>query len=390
MQQEHKPAGGFRRWLPGRGRWRWLGVGAVILVVLLVILRLALPALLRDAVNRRLARIPDYTGHVADIEVGLLRGAYALNGIEITKRAGGIKEPFFKARHIDFSLAWRELFRGKVVSDILVEGAELNFVRGRTEDTTQLAADRRWQEVVNDLFPIDITFLEVRESRLRYVDESTDPRVDVEVAHLAAVATGLRNRTEEAEEEFPARIDLQGDTIGGGRLRITTQVEPLALQPHFLLKMELEQVALPALNDFLRAYGGVDVSAGTFKGYLEMTARNGRFDGYFKPFFENVDFKDVAGQEKNLGEQIWEGAVRFFAFVFKNHRKDQVATRIPFSGEFGDTKVSAWQTFVNTLRHAFVRPWPEKLESRAQPEPAGGDAKPPAEKAPAPEPPGKN
>lgn len=343
-------------------------------------LRLALPGLLRDAINRRLGRIPDYTGRVEGIDVGLWRGAYALRGIEITKREGGIKQPFFKAKEVDFSLAWRELLRGKVVSDIRVEEAALNFVRGPSEATTQLPADRRWQEVIHDLFPIDITFFEIRESRLHYVDESVEPRVDVQVAHLEVIATGLRNRTEDDDQEFPARIDLTGETLGGGRLRIATEVEPLAPQPHFLLKLELEQVSLPALNDFLRAYGGVDVSAGTFNGYLEMTAREGRFDGYFKPFFENVDFKDVPGQDKRVGEQIWEGVVRFFAFVFKNHRRDQVATRIPFSGEFGSTEVGAWKTFVNLLRHAFVRPWPEKLESRtkpgaegnATPDPSGG------------------
>lgn len=384
MRHEGSQPGAPGRWFPRRGLWRGLAIGLVILLVLLVILRLALPALLRDAVNRRLARIPEYTGQVAEIDIGLWRGAYSLHGVEIVKREGGIKEPFFKAKHIDFSLAWRELLRGKMVSDIFAEGLELNFVRGRSEADTQLAADRRWQEVVNDLFPIDITFLEVRESRLRYVDESTDPRVDVEVAHLAAVATGLRNRTEENDEEFPARIDLSGDTIGGGRLRITTLAEPLAQQPHFLVKMEVEDVALPALNDFLRAYGGVDVSAGTFKGYLEMTARDGRFDGYFKPFFENVDFKDVAGQDKPVGEQIWEGVVRFFAFVFKNHRKDQVATRIPFSGEFGNTEVSGWQTFTNLLRHAFIRPWPEKLESRTKPANGEGEDAPPKGESPRP------
>jgi hypothetical protein len=304
------------------------------------------------------------------------------------KREGNVQEPFFKARHIDFSLAWRELARRKVVSDVRVEGAELNFVRGKSSTATQLPADRRWQEVINDVFPIDITFLEVRDSRLRYVDDTHQPQVDVQVAHLEGVATGLRNRTEEDNQEFPARIDLHGQTIGGGRLRVGTQVEPLAAQPHFLLKLELEQVSLPALNDFLRAYGGVDVSAGTFNGYLEMTARNGHFEGYFKPFFENVDFKDAAGQDKALGEQIWEGAVRFFAFVFKNHRRDQVATRIPFAGEFGQTQVGAWETFVNLLRHAFVRPWPEKLESRTRPDPA--DAGPKAGEPAAPRTPGKS
>jgi hypothetical protein len=370
---------------PAFRRRPWL-VAGLVLLVLLVALRLALPALLRDAVNRRLARIPDYTGHVAGIDVGLWRGAYALRGVEIVKRNGDIQQPFFKAKYIDFSLAWRELLHRKIVSDILVEGAELNFVRGRSEAATQLPADRRWQQVIKDLFPIDITFLEIRESRLRYVDDTNNPKVDVQVAHLGAVATGLRNRAEETNEEFPARIDLHGETIGSGQLRIGTQVEPLARQPHFLLKLEVERVALPALNDFLRAYGGVDVSAGTFNGYLEMTARDGHFEGYFKPFFESVDFKDTAGQDKPLGEQIWEGVVRFFAFVFKNHPRDQVATRIPFSGEFGHTQVGTWRTFVNLLRHAFVRPWPEKLESRTQPDPKATDAKPaepPAARPPA-------
>jgi hypothetical protein len=368
-------------------RRRWLIAGLVV-VVALIVLRLALPVLVRDAVNRRLARIPDYTGHVDAVELGLWRGAYALRGVEIVKREGGVQQPFFKARRIDFSIAWREVLHRKVVSDIIVEGAELNFVRGRSSAATQLPADRRWQEVINDLFPIDITFLEIRESRLSYLDETNNPKVDVQVAHLSVVATGLRNHPDQDNQEFPARIDIQGETIGHGRLQIATQLEPLALQPHFLLKLQVEQVALPALNDFLRAYGGVDVSAGTFNGYLEMTARNGHFEGYFKPFFQDVDFKDTAGQDKALGEQIWEGAVRFFAFVFKNHRRDQVATRIPFSGEFGHTDVSSWVTFRNLLRHAFVRPWPEKLESRTQPEPAAEPANP--AETPATKPPGKS
>ncbi len=355
-----------------------LGVG----LILLVTARLVLPYFLRQAINRRLEQIPDYTGHVADVGVSIYRGAYTLQGLEIVRRNGQVAEPFFRARHIDFSLAWRELFHRKIVSEIYVDGAELNFVRGPSAETSQLAADRRWQDIIYDLFPIDITFLEITDSRLHYVDTSTQPRVDVQVAHLHATATGLRNRTVENGEEFPARIVLEGETIGGGSLLVMTQLEPLAAQPHFLLKLELKNVSLPALNDFLRAYGDVDVSGGTFQAYLEMVARNGHYKGYFKPFFEHVDFKDQPGQEKPLGKEIWEGLVRFFAFVFKNHSRDQVATRIPFSGEFGQPEFGAWESFINVLQHAFVRPWPAQLESRP---PADGSTDPKQEgKPPAP------
>lgn len=137
------------------------------------------------------------------------------------------------------------------------------------------------------------------------------------------------------------------------------------MEPHFLLKLEIERVSMPALNDFLRAYGGIDVRAGIFTGYIEMAAKDGHFRGYFKPFFENVDFSTPPGEERPLRQQIWESLVRGFAWVFKNHAKNQVATRMPFSGEFKNLNVQKWESFVSLVKHAFVEPLKKKLDSRA-------------------------
>lgn len=337
----------------------------LVVAVLLVAARSALPYVLREAINRRLAAIPEYTGQVERVGVSLWRGAYTLHAMEILKRNGEVKEPFFRADEIDFSLAWRELFRGKFVSDIVLRKPMLVFVEAKLDEATQLPADRRWQDAINDIFPIDITFLKISDGDLRYINQGSKPKVDVRIAHLEGIATGLRNRTDDKEQEFPASIAMRGETIGGGILKLSTQLEPLAVEPHFLLKLEIEQVAMPALNDFLRAYGGIDVRAGTFTGYVEMTAKDGRFGGYFKPFFENVDFSTPPGEERPLRQQIWESLVRGFAWVFKNHAKDQVATRIPFSGEFKNLNVRKWESFVNLVKHAFVEPLKMKLDSRA-------------------------
>jgi len=161
---------------------------------------------------------------------------------------------------------------------------------------------------------------------------------------------------------------MQGETIGGGVLKLSTQLEPLAVEPHFLLKLEIERVSMPALNDFLRAYGGIDVRAGIFTGYIEVAAKDGHFRGYFKPFFENVDFSTPPGEERPLRQQIWESLVRGSAWVFKNHAKNQVATRMPFSGEFKNLNVQKWESFVSLVKHAFVEPLKKKLDSRAGPE----------------------
>jgi hypothetical protein len=339
-----------------------------VTVVILVIGRVALPYILRDQINKRLDRIPEYSGWVDNVGVSLYRGAYTIDGMVVQKRNGDVKEPFVRAEHIDFSIAWRELFRGKFVSEIEVVRPMITFVAADTKGETQMAADHRWQDAIQDIFPIDITHLRVRDGQLRYIDEKAKPKVDVRIAHMEALATGLRNRAEETKEEFPAKITVTGETIGTGKLSITTEMEPLAATPHFLLKMQVESVALPALNEFLRAYANVDVSAGTFNGYVEMVARNGKYQGYFKPFFENVDFKERPGEKTPIGQRMWESVVRVFAWVFKNHVKDDVATKIPFEGEFGATQFGTWETIKNLVRHAFIEPLQHKLDSKPGPE----------------------
>src|SRR5687768_17690293 len=123
-----------------------------VIAAVLIAARVALPYYVKHKVNQRLASIPGYAGQVEDIGIALFRGAYALHGVAIYKINGAAREPFIMAKHIDFSVAWRELFRRKVVSDIFAEKLELNFVAADTDDASQKDVDRRWQDVVKDLF----------------------------------------------------------------------------------------------------------------------------------------------------------------------------------------------------------------------------------------------
>ena len=369
-QSEQDPGGGHLR--PWR-RWpRRTLLVLVVVGVLLVAARLALPAVLRSAINARLDKIPDYTGRVERVNVSLWRGAYTLHRLVIQKRSGELKEPYFRAEKIDLSVAWRQLLHGQFVGDVAMDQPMLTLITGPSSDETQIAADHRWQDVIKDIFPIDITWLKITDGQVRYINHTTKPEVDIRIAHLRALATGLRNRVDQGSGEFPSTIVLEGETIGGGQLKISAQLEPLAIEPHFLLKLELEKVSLPALNEFLRAYAGIDVSQGQFSGYLEVVARNGHFEGYFKPFFDHVDFSQPPGETRHLGQEIWEWFVSGFATIFKNHARDEVATKIPFSGEFKKLDTHTWETIKNLLHHAFVHPLAKKLDSQA---PGGVGAK---------------
>jgi len=338
-------------------------VTIVVVAAVLLAARVALPLIVRHEINRRLERIPGYTGHVDRVGIHLWRGAYSLQGFSVLRQNGRVAEPFFTARGIDISLAWRELRRGRFVSDIRVDRGQLNFVQGGSDEASQTDLDERWQDLIQDIFPIDITHLEITDGLLRYVDHTQQPKVDLFVTHMRAIATGLRNRPDEAGAgELPARITVDGDSLGAGKLTMLLVAEPLALLPHFHLSLKLDDVNLPALNESLRAYAGVDVGRGTFRLVGEMAGRDGGFQGYLKPFFENLDFHNVADRDKGLGAQIWEHLVAAFAWVVKDKSRDQMATRIPFEGKFGDAKFGLFATFTNLFRHGFIRAFNPTVE----------------------------
>jgi hypothetical protein len=54
----------------------------------------------------------DYTGHVEDINIALLRDTYQLDNFVIRKINGKIKKPFVEIPKTDLSVEWKSLFKG--------------------------------------------------------------------------------------------------------------------------------------------------------------------------------------------------------------------------------------------------------------------------------------
>ena len=356
---------------------RKTAITIAVIAVLLIAARAALPFYVKHKVNQRLSSIPGYAGQVEGISIALFRGAYALDGVAIYKVNGAARDPFVMAKSIDFSVAWRELFRRKIVSDIVAEKLEFTFVAAATDDASQKDIDRRWQDVVKDLFPLEITHLEVRDGAVRYRDLRREPHVDLFVTKMRLVATGLRNRAGEDGREMPAEITLDGDTLGGGKLNVVAAADPLAAQPHFHLSAKLDGVNLPDLNESLRAYANVDVGRGVFRMAAEMAAKDGGFQGYVKPFFEDLDFNSLEDKKKNVFNRIWENVVGGLAWLVKNKARDQVGTRIPFQGRFGDAQMGLGATIQNLFRHGFIRAFNPTVEGSLKAEnvlPSGASA----------------
>jgi hypothetical protein len=367
MQRPPEPGsgGGVRR-MP-----RWLRLVLVVVAVLVIVAvaaRLAAPMYVKRAVNHRLQAIPGYGGQVARIRLHLWRGAYEIDDMRIVKRSGKVSDPFFSAKVIDFSIAWREIVRGRLVSDIKVTDGRIVFERGPSADSSQLTADKRWQDVIKDIFPIDITHLEIDGGVVEFIDTTHLPKVDVSVHDIKVVATGLQNRPARAGQEFPASIDLSGTTIGDGQLKLYVKLEPLADQAHFQFAVELKRLALPALNDFMKAYADIEVSHGQFEVFGQMAMQKGHYEGYVKPFLQDVDFKTSDKKGQTLGEELWKDLIAGVSKLFKNSKTKELATRIPFSGDASNLDVKTLRTIANGLHHGFIKALPQAFEGTTHPD----------------------
>lgn len=354
---------------PGRRRIRRLAGALVIAAAVLVALRLALPALLVRAINGRLSRIPEYAGRVADVDLALFRGAYVIDGIELRKRGGEAGAPLFTARRVDFSLAWREILRGRLLSEIHVEGVKLTLVREEAAGSGQTEADGRWQDAVRDLFPINITRFVVEDADVQYVDQRREPHIDISLHDVRIEAVGLRNGRESADPDvLPARIAAHARTVGEGALEIDLGIAPLEQPPLFDLDLALRGVSLPALNTLLRAYANVDVSHGFLDVSLEVAAREGAFEGYVKPFFRELDFENITDTERPVIGRLWESVVNAMEKVLKNPDSRRLGTRVPFSGTFEAAQVDTWTAISNTVRYGLGEAFGEAVEGTIQPE----------------------
>lgn len=335
-----------------------LGLFALVIVIALIASPIA-----TWAVNRKLANLPDYRGQVGAVTVAIWKMGAEVTDLVLYDRKGDDALPLVKMEKASMRLTWSALFEGKLGGELKAEKPEVTIVK--TEITPDDGKDAKekakevaakiepWRDAIAQSFPLELTRLEVSDAKFRFIDRTHQPAPDMVFEQVQLVATGLRNRSE--GEELPAKLNIQGVTTGNGRLRLEVQADPLAEVPRFATTMELKELSLPACNDFLAAYANADVSSGTFDFFLEATAKNGGYEGYVKPFLQDVNFKTVSDKDKNLVQRLAKTAANAVIGVLENKEEDKVATKAPFSGTFDETGVDVWTAVQNLLRNAFVQ-----------------------------------
>jgi hypothetical protein len=329
----------------------------------LICIRIILPYVILHFANKNLASIPGYYGHIEDIDLALIRGAYRIDSIYLNKldTITNKQTKFFSASAIDLSIEWRALFHGSIVGELIFEQPNLRFTREKVEPKDVEKDSSDFKDLKEDFMPLQVNRFEILNGDVRYLDETSNPKVDIWMTNMHAVATNLRN-SYDSSKLLPAKVIARAD-VYEGEFTFSLNINPLATQPTFDLNAELKNTNLVLLNDFFKAYAKIDVNKGKFGMYTEVAAKEGGFKGYVKPIIKDLDVVGHEDRQDNIFRKMWEGLVGLVGEVFKNQPKDQVATKIPFEGRLDNPDTDIWVTIVNVLQNAFIQAIQPSIDS---------------------------
>lgn len=354
---------------------RTLLVILAVIALLLVVVRFVGSPIVTAVINRKLAALPDYSGHVDAIQLALWRGTIGAKNLELTARGREADGPVLRVQHASLSLALRPLFSGKLGGRGSVDGAEILVAPGdpadKAEDSKEekerkkeerAAKARHWQDVLRQGFPLEITRFEISGLRIRFVDRTHNPKPELVLQDFHLLATGFGTGPSK-NGELSGALTADAAWPGGGTLAVKVIAEPGMAQPHFKATMEVHDLALVPLHDLMLAYANIDVSGGTFEVFVEVNAEAGHYAGYVKPFFRDLKFKAVPDPEKNAVQRVATKVASAVTDLLKN-KEGQVATKAPFEGNFANNNVDLITTIDNLLRNAFVQSLREGLEGQ--------------------------
>lgn len=347
--------------------WTLAGV-----VVLLVVLDIALPYLVRNYLNDKLADMGDYRGQVTDVDLALWRGAYRINGLQIVKVDGKVPVPFVKAPLIDLSVSWHSLwYDHAVVAQVQFIKPELNFVDGGTnKQASQTGQGTDWRAQLGKLLPITLNEVRIDDGKIAFHNFNSKPQVNLYATQVNASFYNLTNVVD-VKGKRDARFDGKALFLGQAPLEATATFDPLSNFEDFEFRFRARDIELKRMNDFASAYGKFDFNAGTGDLVVEAQAEKAQLTGYIKPLLRNVEVfnwqQDVENKDKGIFRSIWEAVVGVSETVLKNQRKNQFATRVELSGNVHQQDISAFQAFLQILRNGFVQAFNARYE---QPKPS--------------------
>jgi len=191
------------------------------------------------------------------------------------------------------------------------------------------------------------------DGRLGYINQVAKPapyRVFLDNSKI--VLENLSNHFKEG----PAKVHVTGRFQGSGATRIDAAFRPEDKGPDLDLNLSIENTDMAAMSDLMRAYANFDVAAGNFSMFSEIKVRQGKIDGYVKPLFSGLQVVDERpGKDESFWHKTYVKLIQGLSNILKNRPRQEVATKVPITGDIESPQTSTWQMVVKLVENAFFK-----------------------------------
>ena len=140
-------------------------------------IRIALPYIVLHFANKNLANIKGYYGHMEDIDIALILGAYKIDSVYLNKKDSvtQIQTPFFSAKSIDLSVEWKAIFHGSLVGELMFENPVLHFTKDKVEPKEIRKDSSSFKKLLDDFMPLQVNRIQINNGTIRYKDKGSKP-----------------------------------------------------------------------------------------------------------------------------------------------------------------------------------------------------------------------
>ncbi len=338
----------------------------LILIIAFIIITAIIitPIIIKAILNTALGKMDGYKGHVAELDLHLLKSKISLRNMTIRAVADSEPEqPLLHLPVVTILFKWKLLLRRIIDLHIILDKPQMHFVAKETEpvqaeDSTIVQELPSLKNSIEKLMSFKMN-VEVIEGEIQYTNPHLHPGWTATLRKFNLTIVDFSNRSILSES---CRVRSTCD-LYEGTAQINVMVRPLEPNLTLDLDMELKSVNLVLLNDLFKVYGKVDINTGMLDLFGEVAIAENCFKGYLKPIIHNLDFIGNADATDSIFQKIWERIVAGLFTILTNSRNDQVATVIPFEGRLDDPHVRTGTAIIGILRNAFTKAVTPSLEN---------------------------
>lgn len=331
----------------------------LILFSILLIVRMVAQPLIHQGLNRFLSSFsPVMEFNVDDLDISFMKGSY--NFDSVTGKLKGKDNNFVKINEVKVSVAWRDIFKGKINTEMYITGLDFSYTKELKEALAKVPKKEEGEKVKNKLFPLDIERVEVSDSIVTLDDyEGLKANEKVTFTGINGSVTNLIADKNNPFSDLTVKAKLLGKTMIKTNGVINTTAKPW----DWSIDSEMRGFDLTSANQFLKRKVPVTFTKGKLDFYAEAMSQEGKTEGYIKPFFKNID---VIESEENLkGAKHWlVEVITALGNVILQSENQTVATLIPFTMNKSGVHLDKGEALSKAIEHGFKEKLSPGIENR--------------------------